>query len=276
MFQYLKQCMSSASPRIRFCTAEQTGEVWQQPQQTCSFPILSNHVIRVSAQLSQCREGLSIPTLTTILCGYLAFFLWVSGSFIYILKISSKTRAISTVWPKDSVLRGVFLQMVTSWQKCRWRRMRACCRQNLMRYQCTEIAVHSRSHVVHFLPPLRLLAMLPTDPSPPCHSMCEAHMVKWNCCLREHASACPDFIRRIKERDEKKNQNKMMIAGLWLFFFSFFFFFPTLYPSYLPPPPTSTPDSSGISRVEHQMTEKDLLLGCSGFAGKGFPVCELR
>lgn len=115
MFQYLKQCMSSASPRIRFCTAEQTGEVWQQPQQTCSFPILSNHVIRVSAQLSQCREGLSIPTLTTILCGYLAFFLWVSGSFIYILKISSKTRAISTVWPKDSVLRGVFFFFFCKW-----------------------------------------------------------------------------------------------------------------------------------------------------------------
>lgn len=147
------------------CIAKQTGEVWQQPQQTCSFPILSNHVIRVSAQLSQCREGLSIPTLTTILCGYLAFFLWVSGSFIYILKISSKTRTISTVWPIDrQQFFFFFLQMVTSWQKCRWRRTRACCRQNLMRYQCTKIAVHSRFHVAHFLPPLCFLAVLPTDP----------------------------------------------------------------------------------------------------------------
>lgn len=29
---------------------------------------------------------------------------------------------------------------------------------------------------------------------------CEPHMVCWNCCLWEHASACPDFIRGIKER----------------------------------------------------------------------------
>lgn len=40
---------------------------------------------------------------------------------------------------------------------------------------------------------------------------CEPHMVCRNCCLWEHACACPDFIRGIKERGGR-NQNIMMIA----------------------------------------------------------------
>lgn len=42
---------------------------------------------------------------------------------------------------------------------------------------------------------------------------CEPHMVCRNCCLWEHACACPDFIRGIKERGGR-NQNIMMIARL--------------------------------------------------------------
>lgn len=114
---------------------------------------------------------------------------------------------------------------------------------------------HSGFHAVYFIPLSVLLTVLPTDPSPPCHPMCEAHMVQSNCCLREHASACPDFIRGIKEWDGKKNQNKMMIAGPWLF--SLFFQHP------LPFHPCSV-----LSRVEHQMTEKALLLGCNGLQGR--------
>ncbi len=38
-------------------------------------------MIMVSAPHPQCREGQSSAQLTTILCGYLAPFLWVPGSF---------------------------------------------------------------------------------------------------------------------------------------------------------------------------------------------------
>lgn len=134
---------------------------------------------------------------------------------------------------------------------------RALQKKNISGYQCAPTAAHSGFHVVYFLSLSFLLGVLPTDPSPspPCHPMCEAHMVQWNCCLREHASACPDFIRGIKEWDGGKNPNKMMIAGPWLF--SLF------YPAPHTPPPCSV-----LSRVEHQMTEKALLLGRNGLQGK--------
>lgn len=50
------------------------------------FSILSNHMIRVSAPHPQRREGPSSAQLTTILCGYLASFVWVPGSFVYLHK----------------------------------------------------------------------------------------------------------------------------------------------------------------------------------------------
>lgn len=57
----------------------------------------------------------------------------------------------------------------------------------------------------HFLPLASLPAALPADPSPLCHPMCEAHMVQSNCCVWEHAPACPGFIRRIKEWNRGEN-----------------------------------------------------------------------
>lgn len=50
------------------------------------FSILSNHMIRVSAPHPQRREGPSSTQLTTILCGYLAPFVWLPGSFVYLRK----------------------------------------------------------------------------------------------------------------------------------------------------------------------------------------------
>ena len=57
-----------------------------------------------------------------------------------------------------------------------------------------------------------------------------------------------------------KNHNKIMTAGPW-------FLFPSLS---LPKTPHATPHPFAVflSSVEHQMTEKPLLLGCNGLQGK--------
>lgn len=190
------------------------------------FSILSNHMIRVSAPHPQRREGPSSAQLTTILCGYLAPFVWVPGSFVYLLIFQNGVECYLwqvCVFCDGECVTGTLL-------KRRIKRM-------LQTKHHGGISVPRLQPILDFMSCIFfllsfLLAVLPTDPSPPCHPMCEAHMVQWNCCLREHASACPDFIRGIKEWDGKKNQNKMMIAGPWLF--SLFFFF--LYAPHSTPP----------------------------------------
>lgn len=193
------------------------------------FSILSNHMIRVSAPHPQRREGPSSAQLTTILCGYLASFVWVPGSFVYLHKCWYFRGG--QVSPVTCFIRRVFF--------CNGK----CMTGTLLKEEQADAADKTSRGIdvprlqpildfmsCIFLPLSFLLAVLPTDPSPPCHPMCEAHMVQWNCCLREHASACPDFIRGIKEWDGKKNQNKMMIAGPWLSLFFFLFFrHPTLH-----------------------------------------------
>lgn len=190
--------------------------------------ILPSHVIRVSAQHSLSGEGLSITTLTTILCGYLASSLWVYLPYIFTCRCPKIVHQ-----HRCHLYQGTSVTM-KPYSARSYRRAGGHCRQNIMRYQCTPTAIHPRFNVMYFLRLSFLLAVLPTDPSllPACHSMCEAHMEKWNCCLREHASACPDFIRRIKEWDEKKIKIKMMIARLW-----FFSFFPETSPLFDPHAP---------------------------------------
>lgn len=183
-------------------------------------------------------------------------FVWVPGSFCvstwliclpaYVLLICDGPKYHS--WHASF---NVFLQGCMHDRRVSKGALSGCCRRNITGYQCTRLLpVLDFMSWIFFLSSFSWLCCRQTPLLP---AMCEAHMVKWNCCLREHASACPDFIRGIKEWDEK-NQNKMMIAGPWLLSFSFSFF---------PAPHTLTP-SSVLSRVEHQMTEKTLLLGCNG------------
>lgn len=55
-------------------------------------------MIRVSAPHPQRREGPGSAQLTTILCGYLAPFVWVPGSFVYLHKCwSFRTGRVSSV-----------------------------------------------------------------------------------------------------------------------------------------------------------------------------------